>query len=291
VRKYNQLVHSTLDLDRMDYLVRDAIFTGVPFGRIDLHYLLSNLDIDADGNLVLHEKAATAVEHFIVARYFMSKAVYLHKTVFGFEAMMRQTLFLLRDAGKLWQDGGQIKKLVRHATAFLTFDDGYIEGIIQQRAENTPVKTPLGRLSRAIRDRKPPKLVAQVSSLTPKAGDRSEEMTRFVARRHDRLVDAAKNSGIPMECWLWEDPKDISFEKFGPFMTLTEAATTPLEEASELVYLIDRNGVTRPLIEDKSSIIHHLSGLRFHMARLYVVEDDPAKITKAEKLVRAWSKP
>lgn len=275
----------------MDYLVRDAIFTGVPFGHIDLHYLLSNLDIDTDGNLVLHRKAATAVEHFIVARYFMSKAVYLHKTVFGFEAMMRQTLFLLRAAGALWKSGKQIERLVRHPTKFLAFDDGYVDSVIQQQAEKAEARTPLRKLCRAIRDRTPPKLIAQVSSLTSKTGDRSEEMTRFVARRRDHLDEVAQKTGIPMECWLWEDPKDISFEKFGPFVTLTEAATTPPDEASELVHLVDENGKTTPLIENRSSIIHHLSGLRFHMARLYVVENDSSKVAKARKLVRAWLKP
>lgn len=68
----------------MDYLMRDAIASGVPFGRIDMHYLLNNIRVDTEGQIVVDHKAATAVEHFIVARYFMSKTVYFHKTVFGF---------------------------------------------------------------------------------------------------------------------------------------------------------------------------------------------------------------
>ena len=49
----------------MDYLIRDAIGTGVPFGRIDLEYLLTHLDADKDGKLGLEPKAATAAEHFM----------------------------------------------------------------------------------------------------------------------------------------------------------------------------------------------------------------------------------
>jgi len=291
LRKYNQLIHSTLDLDRMDYLARDALSTGVPFGRVDLHYLLSNLDIDAEDNLVVHQKAGTAVEHFIVARYFMSKAVYLHKTVFGFESLMRQTLLLLRRAGRLWKDGKEIEQIVRHPTKFLSFDDGFVDGLIHRRAEAADGGSPLGRLCRAIRDRKPPKLLLEVSSLTSKDANRSEELVRFVTRRREKLAEAAKRCDIPKECWLSEDPKKISFEQLGPFMTLTEAASAPPDEASELVRLVDENGRTSPLIENKSSIVHHLSRLRFHMARLYVVEDDPSKVSKARQEVESWLKP
>jgi hypothetical protein len=287
-RRYNQLIHSTLDLDRMDYLVRDAIATGVPFGRIDLHYLLSNLDIDDDDNLVLHSKAETAVEHFIVARYFMSKAVYHHKTVFAFEALMRQTLFLLREGGKLWKSGTDIEKLVKHRTGFLTFHDGAVDSIIEQQANAQPKKSALGRLCRALRYRKPPRLVGEVSSLTGKDGSRPVELTRFVTRRRDHLKEVAKECGIPIECWLWEDPKDVAFEKFGPLMSMSEAESVSPQESSELVRLLDKTGKTVRLIDKPSSILHHLSSLRLQMARLYVVEEDKAKITKAERAVKAW---
>jgi len=289
--RYNQLIHSTLDLDRMDYLVRDAMATGVPYGRIDLHYLLSNLDLDSDDNLVLHSKAETAVEHFIVARYFMSKAVYHHKTVFAFEALMRQTLFLLREKGHLWKSGTDIVKLVKYRTKFLTFHDGTIDSIIDRQADDQPKASALGRLCRALRDRKPPRLLKEVSSLTRKNGSRPEELTRFVTRRGDHLKEVAKECGIPIECWLWEDPKDVAFEKFGPLMSMSEAASVSPQESSELVHLLDKTGKTAPLIDKPSSILHHLSSLRLQMARLYVVEEDKTKITKAERAVKAWLKP
>lgn len=289
--RYNQLIHSTLDLDRMDYLVRDAMATGVPFGRIDLHYLLSNLDLDDDDNLVLHAKAETAVEHFIVARYFMSKAVYLHKTVFAFETLMRQTLFMLRENGKLWKSGTDIEKLVKHRTAFLGFHDGKIDSIVEEQADAQPGPSALGRLCRALRDRKPPKLVGEVSSLTQKDGSRSEELTRFVTRRRDQLKAAAKECNIPIQCWLWEDPKDVAFEKFGPLMSMSEAASVSPQASAELVHLVDKKGKKAPLMEKPSSIVHHLSRLKLQMARLYVVEEDKAKIAKAERAVKAWLKP
>ncbi|MEK6797766.1 MAG: HD domain-containing protein [Planctomycetota bacterium] len=288
-RRYNQLIHSTLDLDRMDYLVRDAIATGVPFGRIDLNYLLSNLDLDGDDTLVLHAKAETAVEHFIVARYFMSKAVYFHKTVFAFEALMRQTLFLLREQGELWKSGNDIEKLVKHPTEFLTFHDGRIDSIVEKQADTQPKSSALGRLCRALRDRKPPKLIFGVSSLA-RGGARSEEHSRFLTRRQDQLESVATKCGIPIECWLWEDPKDVAFEKLGPLMSMSEAASVSPQASAELVRLLDKKGKTVLLMEKPSSILHHLSGLKLQTARLYVVEENEAKVAKAERAVKAWLK-
>ncbi|MBW7905499.1 MAG: HD domain-containing protein [Phycisphaerae bacterium] len=289
-QRYNQLIHSTIDADRMDYLVRDALATGVPFGQIDVHYLLRNLDIDADGKLVLRGKAAPAAEHFVVARYFMTKAVYLHKTVFGFEALMRQALILLRERGKLWRDGAAIKKLVQNPTGFLDFHDGYVDALVARHADNR-TSDPLTRLCRALRDRKPPALLLEVASLTPTDGERAEDLTRFITRRKDRLRDLARRLRIPLECWLWEDPKDIAFEKLGPVVTLAGAVDVPLEEMTELIHVADERGKTRALVEERSSILHHLSRLKFQMGRLYLVEQDADKIKRAKREVEAWLKP
>src|SRR5260370_33353921 len=46
---YNGLIHSSLDLDRMDYLIRDAIGTVVPFGRLNIEDLLTHLTADRHG--------------------------------------------------------------------------------------------------------------------------------------------------------------------------------------------------------------------------------------------------
>ena len=94
----SKLIHSSLDMDRLDYLLRDAQSSGVPYGRIDLNYLLHNFRTSPTGMLGVDEKALTAVEHFLLARFFMHKAVYYHKTTFGIEEAARQLLRRVRDA-------------------------------------------------------------------------------------------------------------------------------------------------------------------------------------------------
>jgi HD superfamily phosphohydrolase len=73
-----QLVSSQLDCDRLDYLMRDSYFTGASYGHLDLDRIVRSLDIDQDSNLVVSRKGQTAVEHYLLVRYFMYAQVYNH---------------------------------------------------------------------------------------------------------------------------------------------------------------------------------------------------------------------
>lgn len=73
-----QLVSSQLDCDRLDYLMRDSYFTGASYGHLDLDRILRSLDIDPQNNLIVSQKGQTAVEHYLLVRYFMYAQVYNH---------------------------------------------------------------------------------------------------------------------------------------------------------------------------------------------------------------------
>ncbi|MDA0865669.1 MAG: HD domain-containing protein, partial [Cyanobacteria bacterium] len=74
-----QLVSSQLDCDRLDYLMRDSHSTGASYGHLDLERILNALDMDAETQqLVVAHKGQTAVEHYLLVRYFMYAQVYNH---------------------------------------------------------------------------------------------------------------------------------------------------------------------------------------------------------------------
>ncbi|WP_456420606.1 HD domain-containing protein [Thermococcus sp.] len=74
------LVSGDIDADRMDYLVRDAYYTGVAYGIVDLERLIRNLRWDGK-RLVLHEKGIMAGQNLLLARSMMYPTVYYHHTV------------------------------------------------------------------------------------------------------------------------------------------------------------------------------------------------------------------
>jgi len=82
-----QLVSGQLDVDRMDYLIRDSFFTGVAEGVIGYDRIIKMLAVK-DGELMVEEKAIYSIEKFLVSRRLMYWQVYLHKTVLSAEMML-----------------------------------------------------------------------------------------------------------------------------------------------------------------------------------------------------------
>ena len=88
------LVSGSLDVDKLDYLSRDAWMCGVPYGVIDVERLLSALTL-ARGpggrvSLALHEKGLAALESLLFAKYQMYRTVYWHHAVRSATAMFKR---------------------------------------------------------------------------------------------------------------------------------------------------------------------------------------------------------
>jgi HD superfamily phosphohydrolase len=87
--EFGSLISGELDVDRMDYLVRDAHHTGVPYGTIDTGRLVRELRF-IDGELVLGEGNVQTAESLLVARSLMNPVVYNHHVARISKAMLRR---------------------------------------------------------------------------------------------------------------------------------------------------------------------------------------------------------
>lgn len=92
----NQLVSGQLDADRMDYLLRDAYFTGTSYGNFDLERILRTMRVK-DGRIVVKESGIHSVEDYIMARYHMYWQVYLHPVARSYEALLSIMFRRLKD--------------------------------------------------------------------------------------------------------------------------------------------------------------------------------------------------
>ncbi|MBN2599945.1 MAG: HD domain-containing protein [Candidatus Thermoplasmatota archaeon] len=93
----SQLLNSTIDVDQLDYLMRDAYYTGVAYGMIDLQRLLRTMMI-YKGNLAMMRKGVGVVENILMARALMYSSVYFHKTVRIPELMLSKAIEEIPDA-------------------------------------------------------------------------------------------------------------------------------------------------------------------------------------------------
>jgi HD superfamily phosphohydrolase len=105
-----------LDADRMDYLQRDAYFTGVASGRYDAEQLVASLRLfERNGRLAvgIDARGVVALESFVVARYMMFASVYFHHTTRIFERVLQDAL------RELWPDPRKLDSI----DEFLRWDD------------------------------------------------------------------------------------------------------------------------------------------------------------------------
>ncbi|MES1219194.1 MAG: HD domain-containing protein [Bacteroidota bacterium] len=96
-----QLISGQLDVDRMDYLIRDSFFTGVAEGVISYDRIIKMLTV-SNGELMVEEKGIYSIEKFLVSRRLMYWQVYLHKTVLSAEMMLVK---IIRRARQLIVEG------------------------------------------------------------------------------------------------------------------------------------------------------------------------------------------
>ncbi|MFT3743315.1 MAG: HD domain-containing protein [Pyrinomonadaceae bacterium] len=109
-RALSQLVSSQLDVDRMDYLLRDSLMTGAKYGIYDLEWIIKSIEINqADDHLYVSAPGIYAVEDYLQARYYMYRQVYFHRTLRSAEAILRvlmsRSLHLVKSGVEIWQAG------------------------------------------------------------------------------------------------------------------------------------------------------------------------------------------
>lgn len=145
------LVAGALDVDKLDYLSRDAWMCGVPYGVIDVDRLLTSLTIapgpDGRGTLALHEKGLAALESLLFAKYQMYRNVYWHHAVRSatvmFKRLVRQAIAARRlepEAVAVATDDGLIHDLMREDTT------GLARGLRERRLAKRALDLPAGDL-------------------------------------------------------------------------------------------------------------------------------------------------
>jgi HD superfamily phosphohydrolase len=171
------LISGTLDLDKIDYLSRDAWMCGVPYGAVDVDRLLASLTLVEDGadhrTLGVHEKGISAVESLLFAKYQMYRNVYWHHAVRSATCMF--------------------KRAVRSAVAEgVITPEGLAESTDGSLMERLLTSTPAG-LARAVHERRLFKRAIDLPASDVPAGIQPWvwEDPALLERMEDRLAQAA----------------------------------------------------------------------------------------------------
>lgn len=265
-----QLIHSSLDADRLDFLQRDSHFAGVSYGLVDLGFIVANLVLDPDLDMfAVNQKAIPAFEHFLLARYFMYN-VYYHKTVMGFE-LMAKTLFsqMAREKHDVVVDFDRLIKELNNDSFFLRFDDDYFWRHLH---EWDPHKDHHKEIRQCLLNRIPLTcLFEERQAIGP--DDHNIEM-KFQFLRRGRLKDsttfegALKHFDIDTEDLALQESK-LDFERMAPISRRDKKADPKdLKELGKVCI----NGEFKDLIDVEHSAIRFLSHQKVHIRRLYLLD-------------------
>lgn len=294
---YTQLLHSSLDADRLDYLLRDSYQTGVKYGLVDLQYLVRLLMVvdnpDTDDNpslkgndkvLVCNKKGQHVVEHFLMSRYFHYSQVIFHKTNAAFEGMIKSMYIKLVRANKfIYNSLDEIHEGIND-DSFLNFTDSFLEVALEQYYSSEESDEEYRRLYEMYRERIRPKVVYELKDLYEESPSTEFSVLKWELRKNPQKISEI----IGSDKWGYQIVP-ISIEKIHSHYTLTEGSRNHEEDLREAVKLYDKDTRTVSyLAEDKLSIVNRLANYKSEFIRIYVLEEknkkyDYEKISKEIK--------
>jgi HD superfamily phosphohydrolase len=208
-----QIISGELDVDRMDYLLRDSYFTGVAYGIIDVERLIYNMQLQGE-HLTLRRKGVQAAESMLLARYFMYPSVYQHHTTRIVNSMFR------RCVGRLLDDE------IINSSEIYSYDD--IDIISAARSEKGYIKDMISRLDNR-------QLFKRVFSL--KLDDISNPQDVF--NMNPQLIkktetQMAEDLDVELDYLLIDIPEYPAFDEISTPVSLN-GSTKSLGEVSNLV--------------------------------------------------------
>jgi len=185
------IISSDLDCDRLDYLRRSAHACGVPYGEVDVDFIISKATVDQDGILCFQEKAAIAIDHFLVSRFYDYMQVVFHKTVVGLEWSLQECISALLKRGELDLSSSSIETRLLDRSWY-TIDDNFLLGEFRRALTILESSSDAGVICdhlKAVLLRRPAKLVFQWEALLDKEDDRAKRKGRIIKGEVKRIAD------------------------------------------------------------------------------------------------------
>ncbi|HJV45761.1 MAG TPA: HD domain-containing protein [Bacillota bacterium] len=247
------LISSQIDADRMDYLLRDAYYTGVDYGNFDMERIL-RLMRPVDDQVVIKYSGMHAVEDYILSRYQMYWQVYFHPVTRSAEVILRK---IFQRAKKLYEDDFSFHIFPEPLVPF--FKDHTVK-------------------LRQYLDLDEPAVLYYIHEWCKEKDDiLSDLCLRFTNRRLFKYIQYD-----PTDYLIWSDLQDL-FKKAGIdpdyYLELDSLSDLPYdfyrpgEEEERLPILLLMPGGTLEELSRESVIVQAISGRRRFDHKLYFPED------------------
>ena len=280
------LVSSQLDVDRFDYLLRDAHMTGAQYGHFDREWMLRNLSIAEVPNTIevigtgaekppsIHSividarRGMSALEQHLLGRHYMYKHVYYHKTIRAAEGMLRMILkraaILIRE-DRLTVNNTGFTKLARGEEItggeYLGLHDFLFLSWVDDWARSAPDETLKDLCLRFVGRR--------LFGIVPCDYNSGKEYAEKQGRIKECLT---KNSKNPDYYFIEDGAKDVAYKDLFYWRKK--------EREPEEIWYLDKDGRPQPLSSYKGLLNEAKNSLEFSEERWYIPKDLTGEVKK-----------
>ena len=290
----NQLMHSDLDADRMDYLLRDSYYTGIKYGQYDRDYILANLVTFELGRgqvgFGVRENAMRAVEDFLMARFNWYSQVVKNPGSAKFDVIATKVAEKFLEEDLIHQFHDLLTMIDERDERFFWWNDVYFINRCQEVRHLGLIDDPhTNELIQMLLFRQAPKTVhhpefehrilESKGSVTER--ERRIKRIRAVVSDLERVID---QHGTGKEWLLADIPnKDIAFT-LSKDKLLKKERKGPLYLEQEPVKIVTKRSGVKLLVEVENSIVRRLSDYINFVPSVYANES-AFKLLKAKKLI------
>ena len=291
----NQLMHSDLDADRMDYLLRDSYYTGIKYGQFDRDYILANLEtFDLGKGQVgfgVRENAMRAVEDFLIARFNWYSQVVKNSGSAKFDVISSHIAQKFLEEDVIHQFHDLLSMIEEKDERFYWWNDVYFITRCQEVRHLGLIEDPkTNEFIEMLLYRKSPKTVYhpefehRILESSGSETEREKRVKRIRAIVKD-FEEVIEKYGTGKEWILADIPsKDIAFTSSKEKINKNRQRKGPLYLELEPVKIITKRSGVKLLVEIDNSIVRRLSGFINFVPSVYA-NDLAMKLFKSKKLI------
>jgi uncharacterized protein len=273
--KYSSVISSDLDADRIDYLLRSASNTGLPYGSVDINYLVSQMRVDNNGKFCITPKALRTADHFHLCRYFEYSQVIHHKTVAAFELILKEVIFELlgKEESVIDCSTESIIKYIENGF-WNQFDDSFILQEIRNLREDHKTPMIIQEKAKSILDRIPPKEICKIEYISERDEKEKTKLKSDIQRIESLIPGLAEKYQIDRQFWrVWGN--QIKLTIVGRSVESNKVLTKSKayeDDYDQTVNVLNRvTGESSRIMEIDNSLMSVLANKSLFTIRLYIL--------------------
>jgi len=266
------LISADMDADRLDYMLRTNHHSGIPYGFVDLDYLLTQLRYHPDRRIfTLGPKALAAADHMLVNRFFNYQQIAFNKSVAGLELALEHLLLFMLGTDRMDLTPNTLKAMIG-AGRWCEYDENWMRSKMELVLRDEVRGTVPSDLARAVLDRHPLKLLQEHLRFSKIETTSEKEYAAKLLQVRMALPRVAKGLRIePERLLVWG--RQIKLTKVPSSVEVTLVGDEDVMDSSRLdaIQISNSSGDATPIVTHRHSLMQVLSQFAWESIRVYML--------------------